>query len=154
MNRIVNAATYIGMLIVIGMAILTGLDVGGRYLFKSPIKGAFELTEVLLSSIVAFGIAATTAAEEHITVDAFSVKLKPSVQRILKLIANFIGLLVFAVLVWQGILSGRDSINAREQTEVLGVPISPFRLVLVFGFFLSLMVLIYKTISLFRSKTD
>lgn len=153
MNRIVNALTYMGMFIVMGMAILTGLDVVGRYFFKTPLKGTFELTEALLSSIVAFGIAATTAADEHITVDAFLVKLRPAGQRILKLFANSIGVCVFAVLVWQGIKSGIESIGAREQTD-LHVPIFLFRFVLVLGFFLSFTLLIRRIVNLFRSKED
>ncbi len=154
MNKIVSAVMYGGMLITMGMAVLTALDVGGRYLFSLPIKGTFELTEMFLSSIVAFGIAGSAAAEEHITIDAFSSILRPSAQRRLKLIANIIGILVFIVLVWQGILSGIESIDAREETEVLGAPIFPFRFILVFGFFLSLVVLTYQTFALFRSKTD
>jgi len=154
MNRVISAITHLGMVLVIGIAVLTGLDVGGRYFFKSPIKGTFELTEIFFSSIVAFGIAAATAAEEHIMVDALYVKLGPSGQRVLKLLANIIGVLVLAILVRQGIRSGFDSIHTYEQTESLGVPIFPFRFVLVFGFLLSLIVLIYHTVNLFRSKRD
>jgi len=154
MNRIVSAVTYIGMFIIIGLAILTGLDVGGRYLFKSPIKGTYELTQVFFSSIVAFGIAAATIAEEHIMVDLVFMRLGPLGQRILKLIANLVGVLVLAVLIWQGTKSGFESIIKYEETELLGVPIPPFRFVLVFGFFLSFVVLIYQIVNLFRSKTD
>ena len=154
MGRIVSAATYVGMFIVVGMAVLTGVDVVGRALFQSPLKGTYELSEIFLSSIVAFGIAATTAAEEHITVDTLFVKLRPSGQRLLKLTANFFGIVVFAILIWQGIVAGLGSIAAHEGTEVLGVPIYPFRFVLAFGFLLSFIVLIYQTGDLLRSKRE
>lgn len=154
MHRIINVVTYIGMFIVIGVAILTGLDVLGRYFFQSPVKGTYELTEILLSSIVAFGIAAATAVEEHIKVDALLVNLPPSGQRMLKLTANSVAILVFAVLIWQGIVSGAGSIAADERTEVLGVPVYPFRFVLVLGFLLSFIVLLYKTVCSLSSKTD
>ena len=154
MNRMVSAVTYMGMIIVVGLAILTGLDVGGRYLFGSPIKGTFELTELFFSSIVAFGIAAATAAEEHILVDILYVKAGPKGQRFLKLLANLAGIVVLAVLVWRGILSGIESIRTHEETALLGLSIPPFRFVLVFGFLSSLIVLICKTVQLFCAKRD
>ena len=154
MNRVISAVTYIGMIIVVGVAILTGLDVGGRYLFRSPIKGTFELTELFFSSIVAFGIAASTAAEEHIRVDALFVKMGPKGQRLLKLVANLAGIAVLAALSWRGILSGFESIRTHEETALLGLSIPPFRFVLVFGFLLSLIVLVCQTVHLFRTQKD
>ena len=67
---------------------------------------------------------------------------------------SLLGVLVFAVLIWQDVVSGVQSIEAHEQTELLRVPIPPFRFILGFGFFLSFVALIFQIVNLFRPKKD
>ena len=51
------------------MMILTLLDVFGRYLFNSPIMGAYEITELMLVVLIFAGIPLAGANDEHIAVD-------------------------------------------------------------------------------------
>ena len=143
--------SYLGMIAVVFLALLTGVDVVGRYLFNSPLQGTFELTEVFMCLVVAFGIAYTTAKDEHIMVDALFVKLPSSAQRKLIVVANIFAALVFAVLCWKGMETGIDSIRDKETTELLNVPVFPFKFVLVLGFFLSLIFVVVR-IAQFRNQ--
>ncbi|MEI6470341.1 MAG: TRAP transporter small permease [Betaproteobacteria bacterium] len=91
MNKIFTLPTYFGMIVIVIMALLTGFDVVGRYVFNSPIPGTFELTEALMSIVVASGIAKATQMGEHISVDALYVKLSAPTQRWLTLTERIIG---------------------------------------------------------------
>ena len=48
---------------------LTCVDVVARYAFNSPVNGAYELTELLLASLIFLALPLTTAAGEHIEVE-------------------------------------------------------------------------------------
>jgi TRAP-type C4-dicarboxylate transport system permease small subunit len=156
MNRISTIVTYIGAAAVVVLALTTCIDVLGRYLFNAPLQGTYELTENFLCIIAACGIAAATATGEHISVDSFFERLSPVGQRILALFGAFLELVVFSVLCWQGIVAVRESII--PYCEVVGsvVPIVtyPFRIVLVLGFFLSVIALVYTIVRLCRSRAS
>ena len=53
-------------LVLMAMVALTVVDVVARYLFNSPVNGAFELTEMMLATVVFLALPLTTAAGEHI----------------------------------------------------------------------------------------
>ena len=152
MNRIAALASYLGMLVIVALALLTGIDVLGRYAFNSPLPGAFELTEAFMALAVAFGIVVTTAKDEHINVDALFVKLRASAQRVLLLLASIIGVLVFGAMSWKGMVSGMDAVKSGETTLLLKVPVSPFKFVLAAGFLFSVFFLIDRIVRLLRHK--
>jgi TRAP-type C4-dicarboxylate transport system permease small subunit len=156
MNKIFTIVIGCGAIGIIVSVILTNTDVLGRFLFNSPIRGTFELTGLLLSIISACSIVAATAADEHIKVDALFERLSPFGQRILRLLEASISIVVFSVLCWQGIVGVRDSMTPTYELSpgLLGIKIYPFRIVLAFGFFLSVVALLYTTIHSSRPKTD
>lgn len=143
MNRLFETISYVGATLIAALTFLTGSDIAGRYLFDSPILGTYELTNVTLAIIGALGIALSTAADEHIAVDVLYEQLPSSGQRVLRLGGNVIGVVIFGILTWQNTLSLLRSIfEAYETTDLLYVPVYPFRLVLVLAFLISLLALI------------
>ena len=52
-----------------GLIGLTCVDVVARYAFNSPVNGAYELTELLLATLIFLALPLTTAAGEHIEVE-------------------------------------------------------------------------------------
>lgn len=87
--------------VLVAMALLTSVDVVARYGLNSPIKGAFELTEILLACLVflSFPIAARDGA--HIEVELFDTTRKPLLDRFRKALVALSGLVVFGVLAYQ-----------------------------------------------------
>jgi TRAP-type transport system small permease protein len=152
LNKLMAITSYLGMAAVVALTLLTGLDVGGRYIFNLPLPGTFELTEVILSVIVAFGVVITTASDEHILVDALFVKLSSSAQRVLLVVAGVVGALVLGIMSWKGLEAALEAMQTHEATMLLNVPISPFKLVLFLGFFLSLIFLFIRIVHLLVKK--
>ena len=49
--------------------LLTYADVIGRYIFNWPLRGAFEITELLLLVLIFAGLPLVSRADEHVTLD-------------------------------------------------------------------------------------
>jgi len=152
MNKIGVVMSYVGVAAVICMALLTGVDVVGRYAFNKPVQGGVELVELLMAIVVACGVAVTTAADDHISVDTVFAKLPSFGQHILRVFAGIICTFVFAILAWQGVNGGMDAVDSGKATSILKVPISPFQFFLAIGFLVSFMFLLIQTILLLRTR--
>lgn len=148
MQKFFSMLSYGGLFVVFILALLTCADVIGRYLFNSPIPGTFEISEELLCVLAAFGISTVTYEHSHISVDSLYRKMKPKNQRILALIADYLGILVFAVFAWQGLRLVYDSITPDlvKTSADLRIPIFPFLFCLFVAFALSFVALLHSVI--------
>jgi TRAP-type C4-dicarboxylate transport system permease small subunit len=152
MNKIGLFMSYVGVAAVICMALLTGVDIAGRYGFSKPVQGGVELVELLMAIIVACGIVVTTAADDHISVDSLFDKLPSRGQQALRVFAGIISTFVFAILAWQGVNGGIDAVDDGKATSILKVPIAPFQAFLAVGFIISFIFSLIQTILLFCTK--
>jgi TRAP-type C4-dicarboxylate transport system permease small subunit len=133
---------------------MTCANVLARYLFNAPLQGSVDYTENLLVVIIAFGLAATTAKGEHISVDALSTKLSSAWQHILNAVAAFISFVIFSALAWRGIVAGLESVTNHEtMMTMVNTPLYPFRLILAIGFVFCVVALLHEIFQLLRSKT-
>lgn len=154
MNNIFRIIDYIGAVFVGVLGLMTCVNSLGRYLFNAPLQGSVDYTENVLVVIVAFGLAATTAADEHISVDAIFTKFSSAWRHIVEAVAVFVSFVIFLVLAWRGIVAGLESMTAHEtMMTMVNVPLYPFRLILAIGFVFCVVVLLHQIIQLFRSKT-
>src|SRR6266852_5508558 len=62
---------YVAAALMLSLMLLTCVDVVGRYFLNKPLTGGFELTEVLLASLIFAGLPLVTLRGDHITVDLF-----------------------------------------------------------------------------------
>src|SRR5215467_6819562 len=82
---------------------LTTADVIGRYIFNWPIRGAFEITELLLLTLIFAGLPLASRADEHVTLDFIDMLLSSRSQLLLRRSVDlFCGLLFLglAYRVW------------------------------------------------------
>jgi TRAP-type C4-dicarboxylate transport system permease small subunit len=84
LDRMLGAAAAI--LLFCLMAVTT-VDVIGRYIFNFPLRGGFEITELLLLTLIFAGLPLVSRADEHVTMDfidqAFGVRGRRLLLRIL-----------------------------------------------------------------------
>ena len=124
-------AIVLGIIVV--LMCLTVADVTGRYLFNNPVRGTFELSQVGMAAIVFLGLGYTTALGRHIRVELFVNRFPLRMQGI---IDSFTSLLVIAVCIgiaWQGTKLAIESIKVAATTDVLNVPIYPFKFLVPLG---------------------
>lgn len=107
------------------MMILTLLDVFGRYLFNAPIMGAYEITELMLATLIFAGIPLAGANDEHIAVDLIDGMVPRSIAKVRDIIIALVMALVMAALsksIWHKAL---EAVKYGDQTAMLQLPISP-----------------------------
>ena len=120
-----HALEWIGACVLIAMMLLTFVDVVGRYLFSAPVPGGFEITELLLASIIYCGLPLITLRDGHITVDLmegfFPVWFKALRDRVvfagMALVLGFISARLFN--------KAGDFVEYNDQTAVLNIPLAP-----------------------------
>ena len=108
------------------MMMLTFLDVIARYLINRPIRGAFEITELMLLVLIFAGLPLVTHAGEHVTIDLIDrllgARLRGLLNRLMELICA--GLMFF--LTWQMILKAGKIAAYGDTTDILRIPVGPF----------------------------
>jgi len=105
---------------------LTFVDVLARYLFNRPIRGAFEVTELLLLVLIFAGLPLVSHADEHVTMDFADRWLSPAGRRILNRIIHFAVAALMFFMAWQvWIRAGRVS-SYGDATDVLRIAYGPF----------------------------
>ena len=133
-SRPLAAATrllqLVAALLLLVMMAVTFVDVIGRYVFNSPLPGAFELTEVLLALVVFVGLPIVTARREHVTVDLLTGRLPGRLRQGLARAALAVTAGVLAVFAWRLAILGRDYSAYGDATVYLGIPLGPVAVVM------------------------
>ena len=104
---------------------LTLFDVVLRYWFNSPIPGGFELTELLLASLIFCGLPLVTIDEEHVSVDLFDRFFPAALRWLRDLMVLIICNVCIAVLAWRMWHKARESVSYGDITSVLELPLAP-----------------------------
>lgn len=126
--------------LLLGLMTVTGLDVIGRYFLNAPLKGAFELTEVLLAALVFTALPLVSRAGEHVDVDIATSFLPARLQHALSLVIAILcaGTLLF--FAWRlGLLSQAQASDG-ARSVAWGVPYAPLALL---GAFMCLLAATY-----------
>jgi TRAP-type C4-dicarboxylate transport system permease small subunit len=123
LDRLLGAAA--ALLLFCLMAITT-VDVIGRYILNWPLRGGFEITELLLLTLIFAGLPLVSRADEHVTMDfidaAFGARGRVMLRRIVHIVC---GLLIVGLSyrVW---LRADKIAGYGDTTDVLRIPVGPF----------------------------
>jgi TRAP-type C4-dicarboxylate transport system permease small subunit len=123
----------IGAWALFGITLLTGLDVLLRYLFARPIKGTYELTELVMCVLVFFGLAYTAANEGNVSVPLVVSRLPQRAQALIAAIGSFLSMGLVFVMAWRAFVQAGIYRNQNLTSAILHFPISPLLLVVGVG---------------------
>lgn len=98
---IVPALSLIAAIDLFCLMSLTCADVVGRYFFSSPIRGGFEITEMLLAGLVFTALPLVTLRGEHVTVDLLEPITPAPVLRLQHIAACLVGFVATGYLAWR-----------------------------------------------------
>ena len=98
---------------------LTVVDVIARYAFNRPLRGAFEVTELLLLVLIFAGLPLVTLLDDHITVDLLDPLVPDRLFRIQHAGVCLIGFVATAYLAWRLWLRAVGMDDAGETTAQL-----------------------------------
>jgi TRAP-type C4-dicarboxylate transport system permease small subunit len=127
MSRITkHTLGYAAAIALFALMAVTVIDVVGRYFFSRPLTGAFELTELLLSTVISLGLPLVTFDRAHISVDLIDSLLPHNRIRQLDRVMSFFSAAAFAALTYGVTVQAISSLHAQVQTDILSIPVSPF----------------------------
>jgi TRAP-type transport system small permease protein len=116
------ALELVAAVLVTGLVLVTCTDVIGRYLFNSPLSGAFEVTQVLLGALVFAALPLTTAAGGHVEVDLLVPLLPDHVARALGRLGGAVAGAVLLYFAFRLVILTEDQFAAGTRTAGLGLP--------------------------------
>jgi TRAP-type C4-dicarboxylate transport system permease small subunit len=109
-----------------GMMCLTFVDVVARYLFNSPIRGGFEITELTLLVLIFAGLPLVSHGDEHVTMDFIDRMLPPRAVAALIRVVHALVAAMFFFLAWQMLIKANRISAYGDTTDVLRITVGPF----------------------------
>ena len=112
--------------ILLALMLLTFVDVVARYGFNRPVRGAFEITELMLVVLIFAGLPLVSYADEHALMDFIDRLLGPREQRLLERAVQLMCaavMFLLARLIW---LKADTIWGYRDATDVLRIVYGPF----------------------------
>lgn len=125
MKRFGNIASTIcgvvAAVFLLGMLVLTVADVALRTFFNFPLRGVYELIELMLAGSFFLALPCVFLRDDNIIVNTID-EIWPRIVPLLQRFALLLSVAVFAVLVWQGWSAAWDSYEFHDVTADLGLP--------------------------------
>jgi len=140
LHKINRWVAGVGACFLIPLMFITAADVVARDVFNHPLPGVIELSQYLLAVCILLGVAYTQQIKGHVGVSLLTSRLSTRTQLMVNLVGTLLGLFLFLLLAWQGLVVGLEE---KTVSDMLRVPQYPFRLlVAVAAFFTFLELLI------------
>ena len=108
------------------MMTLTFVDVVLRYFFNSPIKGGFEVTEMMMAVLIFAGLPLVSRKHEHVTIDAFDRFFPAAMRRVLYVIIHLVCAAALVGMAWLLYRKAGSFAEIGDVTQTLKFPIAPF----------------------------
>ncbi|MEZ5658443.1 MAG: TRAP transporter small permease [Burkholderiaceae bacterium] len=123
----------LGVCMILAMMALTTVDVSLRYCCSRPITGTVELVEFMLVIAVFFGLAHTQRRGGNIAADIIDTLLPQRIIRMLDVFTGALALLLCIAMAWSTFGEAMDPNAQWDTTDMLEVPIWPFKLLAAIG---------------------
>jgi TRAP-type C4-dicarboxylate transport system permease small subunit len=126
------------------MMTLTFVDVVARYVFNRPLRGAFEVTELLLVVLIFGGLPLVSHAGEHVTMD-FIDKLLGRWRDLWQRAVQVLCAAIMFLLTWLVWIKGNRISAYGDATDVLRIAYGPF------VYFMALMIALAGLMHLYKA---
>ncbi len=126
------------------LMLLTFVDVVARYLFNFPLRGGFEVTELMLLVLIFAGLPLVSHADEHVTMDFIDRLLPAGARQAVVRIVHAVCTAVMFFLTWQVWIKAGKIASYGDTTDVLRIAIGPF------VYFMALMILLTGLVHLYK----
>ncbi len=127
------------------MMTLTFVDVVARYVFNRPLRGAFEVTELLLLALIFAGLPLVTHAGEHVTMDLIDRLVGSAARGLMSRLVELLCAALMFLLTWLMWIRAARIAGYGDTTDVLRIAIGPF------VYFMTAMILLSGLLHLYRA---
>ena len=106
--------------------LLPFVDVVARYVFNRPVRGAFEVTELMLLVLIFAGLPLVSYADEHVTMDFIDRLVGRGTRAGLERGVHVVTTAIMLLLAWLVWLKADRIWGYRDATDVLRIVYGPF----------------------------
>jgi TRAP-type C4-dicarboxylate transport system permease small subunit len=129
-------ANILGLLVLVLMFIIV-IEVVGRFLFDTPLKGGVEFSTIVMTWILFLPLAYALVRGAHVRVTLIVMHLPPRVSLIVEILVSIVSLGFFGLITYVGWLQFWDSISVGEiMPAPIWLPLWFAKLAVPLGFFL------------------
>ena len=132
--------------ILMGMMLLTFVDVVARYVFSRPLRGAFEVTELMLLVLIFAGLPLVSFTDEHAVMDFVDRVLSPRGLALTQRLVQAVSAAFMFLLGWLTWLKADRIWAYRDSTDVLRIVYGPFVYFMALTLFLAGVIHLYKVV--------
>jgi len=115
----------IGSSVLVIMVVITVADVVGRKLFNMPVKGAYELGEMLLVIVVFLNMPDTEMQDDNVSIELLYTRFGKKVRKIVLSLMYVLFFIVSVVMTWQLIVFALGEMAGGFTTTILSIPYAP-----------------------------
>jgi TRAP-type C4-dicarboxylate transport system permease small subunit len=137
--------TICGVVVLSAIALIISITVVGRAMHVA-FAGTFDLVETLVVVTISFALVYGQLEDHHIRADLAIERLHGRVKAAIECFLGVLAFAYWAALLWAGWIMMLEKWGAGEATEILGVPVGPFRGIWVFALGVMLVLLLLKEI--------
>jgi len=136
----------VASVILLAMMLLTFVDVVARYIFNRPVRGAFEITELMLLVLIFAGLPLVSFTDEHALMDFIDRVLTTRAQRALEGLVQGVCAAIMFLLAWQVWIKADRIWAYRDATDVLRIVYGPFVYFMAVSIGLAGLIHLYKVL--------
>lgn len=150
-SRVLHAIASVAL---VAMMLVVVADVTLRFVFNTPVRGAYDMVSAFLLVMVFFGIGPVIARGSEILIDLIDAVISGRALRALKLVAAAGTLAVVLFLGWSMIAPALDAYRYGGTSLELGWPVWTLWLVAFAGLFGIVWCAVFALISLWRGTSN
>ena len=136
--------SVIAALVLFAMMALTFVDVVLRYAFNAPLRGSFEITELMMVVLIVAGLPLVSRNEEHVVLDVFDHLMPPALHRLLRLLVNLVCSAAMAGIGWLMWLKAGQIARYGDTTAALKITLAPYVYLMALLIFLTALIHLYQ----------
>ena len=126
-NRSISSwIEWIGFGALFLMMALTCVDVIGAKIFLTPVFGALDIMMLAQLIAISFSVSMALILGRHVQVEFFTLLVPEGMRKLIEVIINLLGLLLFVLIVWRLIVFGYDLQLSNEESATARIPLYPF----------------------------
>ena len=125
-GRLDTVLGYVGAVVLFAMMMLTFVDVIMRYLFNAPMRGAFEVTELMMVVLIYAGLPVVSRHDMHVTTDLVDRFLTPVVKRAVAVVIHLICAVTLFGATWIIWIKAGKTLQFGDTTAALQIKLAPF----------------------------
>jgi TRAP-type C4-dicarboxylate transport system permease small subunit len=144
-TKVGNWGTVLGAIFMSAIALIITATVVGRAL-RIALPGTFDLVETLVVVSIAFALVYGQLQDRHLRAEIAIERLHGRVKSGIESFLGVFNLFYWAVLLYAGAAMFSDKWGKGEATELLKVPVAPFRGVWVFALIVMCLLLVFKLV--------